>query len=81
MKPLWYQHLKDKQEQEQFQTLVLGSQKVLDRLREICYNGLNSAEKVKVEDYDVPSWSHKQAHKNGRLEVYRELLALLDFSN
>lgn len=61
--------------------MVLGSHKVLDRLQEICYNSITSEEKVKAVDYDSPSWSHKQAHLNGRIEAYREIVELLNISD
>lgn len=75
----WTEHLKDPKDRENFKQMVLGSNKVLDRLREICYNSVNSDDKIKETDYDSPSWSHKQAHKNGKIEAYREIIALLKF--
>ena len=81
MKAVWFQHLKDKTEQDKFRQMVLGSHKVLDRLQEICYNSITSEEKVKAVDYDSPSWSHKQAHLNGRIEAYREIVELLNISD
>ncbi len=32
---------------------------------------------VKIETYDTPSWSHKQAHMNGGRQAIRKLLKLL----
>lgn len=78
VKAPWYQGLNSK-EKEDFVNTLLSSQKVLDKLREIVYNMSINEEKVKTIDYDSPSWSHKQAHLNGKLEAYRTVLDLLTF--
>lgn len=31
-------------------------------------------------DYDNPSWSHAQAHRNGQKEAMKEILAILPIS-
>lgn len=77
IKTAWLQGLKTSKEQEEFVQNVLNSKKVLDKLAEIVYNKCISEEKVSTTDYDSPSWSHKQAHLNGKAEVYRFLLDLL----
>lgn len=51
---------------------------LLDRLRKVCYDTSLRIEQVGVVDYDSPSWSHKQAHLNGKLEAYREIISLLE---
>lgn len=78
LKTVWFQDL-PKSEQEDFKKIVLGSKKVLDKLSKIVYNRYNDGELVKTNDYDSPSWSHKQAHLNGKREAYQEILDLLDF--
>lgn len=30
-----------------------------------------------IEDYDKASWPYYQAHKNGKISAYRELLSIL----
>lgn len=30
-----------------------------------------------IVDYDCPSWSHKQAHLNGKAEAFRQILKFL----
>lgn len=77
LKTQWFQDL-PKSEQENFKQLVLSSEKVLDKLRKIVYNMSIDEEKVKTIDYDSPSWSHKQAHHNGKSEAYREIMELLE---
>lgn len=77
MQTLWFSNL-NKADQEDFQRLVLGSQKVLDRLTEIVYNKVSSDESVKTVDYDSASWAYRQAHVNGRKEAFNEILKLLE---
>lgn len=72
----WYSSL-PKAEQEEFKKLVLGSQKILDKAAEIVYNMSITESKVSTTDYDSPSWSHKQADRNGYLRALNELYALL----
>lgn len=78
IKAPWFQDLNSK-EKEDFTNTLLSSEKVLDKLRKIVYNMCINEEKVKTIDYDSPSWSHKQAHMNGKLEAYRTVLDLLTF--
>lgn len=77
LKTVWFQDL-PKADQENFKQLVLSSEKVLDKLRKIVYNMSIDEEKVKTVDYDSPSWSHKQAHLNGKAEAFREIMNLLE---
>jgi len=73
----WFSHL-PKEKQEEFKNTVLGSKIVLDRLKEICYNRLYALkEKPSEADYDTPSWSFKQAHRNGRIDELSQLIKLL----
>lgn len=71
----WYQH-RPKAEHDEVKDIVVNSQKLLDILGEICYNTIQSGVKTNTVDYDCPSWSHKQAHLNGYLQAYREILQL-----
>lgn len=77
MQTQWFSHLKDKQEQDKFKNLILGSQKVLDRLHEICYNVVQSRELTSHMDYDSPSWAYKEADRQGYLRAYREIMKLI----
>lgn len=67
-------------EREDFTKIVLNSSLAIDKLRKIVYNRVISGEKVVVDDYDSPSWSHKQADLNGYNRALREILELLDFN-
>jgi len=42
------------------------------------YNIVKEAEKVRINDYDSPSWSHKQADQNGYVRALREVMLLLE---
>jgi hypothetical protein len=73
----WLAGLKEP-ERAQFKQTVIGSKKVLDKAREIVYNIVKEAEKVRINDYDSPSWSHKQADQNGYVRALREVMLLLE---
>lgn len=75
----WLRGLKP-QEREEMKLLVLSSEKVLDKLRKILYNIEVKKDEVKLEDYDNPSWSHKQAHLNGEKAMLRKVIELLTIS-
>ena len=80
LKSAWINDLKTPEERESFTQIVLNSSLALDKLRKIVYNRVISGEKVAVDDYDSPSWSHKQADQNGYVRAHREILELLDFN-
>lgn len=76
MKVDWFKGLPE-EEAEQMKKNVLGSKILLDRLKEICYNNINSGEKVSLSDFDSPSWPYKQAFRAGRNSALRELIDIL----
>lgn len=76
MKLDWTKGIKDPEEAKKVQESVRNCQKVLDILSEICYNSIVELEKTKISDYDSPSWSHKQAHKNGEIEALKRVIEL-----
>lgn len=80
MQTRWYSSL-PKAEQEEFKKLLFGSKKVLDKLKEICYNTIHDGVMPGKADYDNPSWSHKQADRNGYLRAHQELLDLLNIES
>lgn len=81
MQTKWFSHLKSKEEQEEFKKLVLGSGKVLDRMREICYNVIQNRELPPESYLDEPNWAFRQADRNGYLRAYREIHDLLILSD
>ena len=80
MQSRWFSHLSSK-EQEEFKKLVSGSHKVLDRLREICYNTIKNGVTAPKADYDSPSWAYKQADMIGYMRAHQELIDLLDVTS
>lgn len=49
--------------------------KILDRLREICYNMVKSSE-VGDTDFENPNWAMKQAHWLGYRKAMRQIAML-----
>lgn len=65
---------------EEFHKMLRTNDPVLQRLKQIMENERNALISVKpLEDYDNPSWSHKQADRQGQLRVYQNILTLLEF--
>lgn len=64
-------------EKQQIEETVKGSTILLDRLTKILYNMQESKAATVLADYDSPSWSHKQAHLNGQLDIIRKLADIL----
>lgn len=80
LKTVWFSDIRDDTAREQFKQNVVGSKIVLDKLHKIVYNMVISGERVPVDDYDSPSWSHKQADRNGYARALREVLEILNFN-
>lgn len=76
VKIVWLSHLKDKEDREGMKQRVLAQYEIWDRLRQIMEDKLESKE-MSYQDYDSPSWSHKQAHANGYREALLEMYDLL----
>ncbi len=75
MQTKWFQDL-PKDQQDDFKKIVLGSQKVLDKLQKIVYDMRMESKSV---DYDSPNWSHKQADLIGYNRALTDVSKLLDF--
>lgn len=56
---------------------LIGDKKTLDKLKEMLYNMVESDRDVKYSDYDTPSWSHKEAHRHGRIDALCELIKIV----
>ena len=80
MKTEWFGSLKG-EERENFKLSILSSKIVLDKLTEIVYNMYRKEESINSTDYDSPSWSHKQAHTNGRRDALRQVIDLIKIDN
>lgn len=77
---LWVKHLKDPEEIERLNKAILGSTTMRNRLVDILKEKLQAldTQECSVSDYDNPSWSHKQAHRNGQKASLVEVLKLID---
>lgn len=77
---VWTSHLAsgDKSKFEESVRNILNTP-VLNRLTQIIEQNLKNLENSEssLADYDNPSWSHKQAHRNGVRQGYLDVLKLL----
>jgi hypothetical protein len=63
---------------EDYEKTIRSSVHVLERLAEIVQEELDRIEFPQSQDeYDCPSWSHKQADRLGQLRAYRNIMSLL----
>lgn len=76
MKVEWFKGL-SADEAEKMKKIVSSNKIMLDKLSEICYNRLQALNSITEEDYDSPSWAHKQAHINGYKHALKDLQELL----
>lgn len=77
VKTVWIQDLKTETERKEFAEFVLSSKKVLDKLKEICYNNIKSGEKVTEKDFETPNWDYKAAFRAGKSAALREIIEIL----
>jgi hypothetical protein len=76
----WFGSERDETRRKNFEGLVRNSSLVLGRLYEIATEWEEEiARSTKLDDFETPSWSHKQAFRNGELNRIRRLKALLSF--
>lgn len=70
----WSQHLSDPKDKERFIEYINSCVEIRSRLSDI----LESMKKTsKQEDYDSPSWSHKQADQNGYNRAIEEIIKIV----
>lgn len=76
----WTKHLKDQRDVERFQQALRSAKPTLERLYEIMTEEINKLDRSETNpaSYDTPSWSHKQAHKNGFRQYHQLLEKLID---
>lgn len=74
--------INNEEEKESFETYVKNNQRLLKRLNEIISQKqmLLMAKEFNINSYETPSWSHVQAHINGRMEALEEIRQLTDLS-
>lgn len=73
-KEIWFRGLSE--EDKESLKRALSSSLLSNRLREIIKE-MKRDLPVSKADYDSPSWSHKQAHKNGQEDILTKLEDLL----
>ena len=73
----WLGQCQTDEEKEELRQYLLNSRRLFDLLKQMIQRRYDGEWGAKVVDYDSPSWSHKQAHKNGRLDAYEEIYKLL----
>lgn len=64
-------------EKDEYKRLLVNSD-LIGRIVEILKDWKKEEEVVTKTDYDSPSWSHKQADKNGAVRFANKVLTLLD---
>ena len=80
MYTLWTQHIEDPKEKVEFEKSIIGSKRVLNRIKDITNDlekDLNWGE-VSPKNYDSPSWAYKQAHSNGYRQCLNVIKKLVD---
>lgn len=70
--------LKGTEDTEARKNLVLASSNILEVLEAMLKEDLEGARKSLKTDYDNPSWSHLQAHKNGEMGVLTKYIELIN---
>jgi hypothetical protein len=66
----------DEERQKKIENLQNNSL-LFDQLKKMIQQRYDSAISTNDTDYDNVSWSHKQAHRNGKLEVLEDIYKLL----
>lgn len=74
----WFKGI-DKTKKDDLEKLIRNSRIVLSRLKDILDADIKELNEFTTSDYDSPSWSHKQAHNNGKLDYARQVRSLLSF--
>lgn len=74
-KEIWFRGLSAEDKDSLKRALI--SSILAERLRSILQDWKRELP-VNTTDYDSPSWSHKQAHKNGQEEILTRLLSILE---
>ena len=80
MYTVWTKHLEDIEEKQKFEKYVLGSKRLLNRLKDILQEQEDALDigEISPKNYDSPSWAYKQAHSNGYRQCLNVLKKLVD---
>lgn len=71
----WTKHLEDADAKTKFEQYVRNSRPVLERLNELLNEEEHALDRseMRIENYDLPNWEYRQAHKNG----FRQCLSIV----
>lgn len=72
--------LKTSNERKEVLKLLQDNEKIVDKLRKICYNTIRESEFPSEVDYDSPNWSEKLADTIGYRRAFKELYDLLSLT-
>ncbi len=72
----WTKHLKDQEEKLKFESYVLGSKRLFERMKELLQEEESNLEHMdrSTKAFDNPNWAYRQAYNNG----FRSCLAMLN---
>lgn len=75
----WTKHLPDPKAQENFEIVLRNNTQLFTRLEGILQERINELNKASFSesDFEDPNWSHKQAHRLGKLSVLKWLQDLI----
>lgn len=73
----WFSKCENEEDKEELKGYLLNSSRLFTLLKDMIQRRFDQEGGARVADYDNPSWSHKQAHKNGRADAYEEIYKLL----
>ena len=77
----WTKHLKDQDSRSKMEDTLRASKTALGRLLELVEERESELLRAQtsLSDFDDPTWSHKQAFRNGKRSVLKDLKELLEF--
>lgn len=78
---LWLSDIKDQKEKESMEFILRNNQILVRRLLEILekYDQEEYRAETSISEYDSPSWSHKQADRNGARRAIKKVRELFLF--
>lgn len=81
MQTLWFQDvLNDPQAKDDLEKTLRNSTVAFTALLNLLENRKRQLDTSEIkENYDTASWSHKQAHRNGRRQELQDTIDLLQF--
>ena len=73
----WFAGCKSDEQKQELEQYLRNSTRLFDLLKSMVQKRYDASLGTKEADYDSVSWSHKQAHRNGKLEAFEEIWKLL----